>query len=141
MPVPDDWNDLLAAQLQPGDTCRLKVNGRSMLPLLQPGDWLTIRCEPAGELQIGDRVVFREGHGLTIHRLVERRGIQLVFKGDARLTCDAPVLPEAVLGRVIALERAGQNRSLAQRTWVDRLIAKCSRWIGYFYSKIAAVFQ
>jgi SOS-response transcriptional repressor LexA len=140
MPVPDDWNDLLVTQLQPGDTCRLKVNGRSMLPLLQPGDWLIVRCEPAGMLQIGDRAVFREGHGLTIHRLVERRGIQLVFKGDARLTFDAPVLPEAVLGRVIGLERAGQTYSLAQCTWVDRLIANCSRWIGYFYSKIATAF-
>jgi hypothetical protein len=134
MPAFADWNDLLAAQLKPGQTCQLKVNGNSMLPTLRFGDRITVRAEPQADLKIGDLAVFRLGEFFVIHRLVERRSPDLIFKGDARWLCDPPVSPQDVLGRVITVERLGKQWS--GRRWSDPLVAILSRGTGYLYSKM-----
>lgn len=133
MPTPADWNEVLAAHLRPGDTFRLKVNGGSMRPLLQPDDWITAQAGPADEFCVGDVLVFQRAGQFVTHRLVGHSAGQLLLKGDALRDFDPPVPPQAVLGRVMALEHHGQMRSLAERRWTDRAAALWSRLTGQLY--------
>ncbi len=57
-----------------------------------------------------------------------------VLRGDASASCNCPVEPEQVLGRVVAVERAGRPIDLASRrakvkhtcrVWASRVV----RWL------------
>jgi hypothetical protein len=133
MTTPVDWNGLLAENLRPGDTFRLKVVGVSMRPLLQPGDWVIARAGADTGYELGDLLVFQNSGHLVTHRLVGHAAGRLLLKGDALRSFDAPVAPQDVLGRVVAVEHLGLVRSLAGRRWTDRLAAVWSRVTGWLY--------
>lgn len=90
-----------------GDPLRLRVNGRSMAPLLRPGDWVIVAAGRPEDLARGDLVVIRSGDSLITHRLLRVRPGRLLTKGDNTWRADPPVEPGAVLGRVMAREREG----------------------------------
>ncbi len=55
----------------------------------------------------------------------------LILRGDALASCDTPIKPEQVIGKVIAVERAGRRIDLASRraklkrtcrVWTSRLV-------------------
>jgi signal peptidase I len=85
-----------------------------MHPTLQMG-W-RVFLEPArGEdLRVGEIAVFRGPRYLTIHRLVYREtgagGTTLVFRGDYNRLRER-IAPDAVVGRVVAIEVPGQKRA------------------------------
>ncbi len=133
MPTPTELNALLVAHLRPGDTFRLKVNGSSMRPLLQPGDWVIAQAETGSDFWLGDVLVYRRAGEFVTHRLVGRKAGGLLLKGDALWVFDALVPPQAVLGRVVALEHANRVRALAARRWTSRLLAGWSRCSGELY--------
>ncbi len=85
---------------------RVRVHGRSMEPLLRPGEVVVLAHGREG-LGIGQIVAYRVGGQVIVHRLVRRHGGgELVLAGDSRPAADPPVRSEAVLGRVVALEAA-----------------------------------
>jgi GNAT superfamily N-acetyltransferase len=89
-----------------GVPVEVRVSGGSMRPLLTPGTILTVLpCAP-GDLRVGDVVVARAAGGRVVaHRLVGRRGADLILRGDALGAADPPVAAPDVLGRAVALRR------------------------------------
>jgi hypothetical protein len=73
-----------------------------MSPTLAPGDLLLVAAGRAP--RPGDVVSFAAPSGQVItHRLVRLDRDVAVCRGDDRLTCDAPVRREAILGRAVAV--------------------------------------
>ena len=83
-----------------------------MLPSIRGGD--VVHVEPAdhADIAVGEIVCYAPSAGvLVVHRVVARRGDRLVTRGDA--LAHREVVPGAeVLGRVVAVERAGRVRRL-----------------------------
>ena len=123
-------DDLLLVSLAEGREIRLRVNGTSMVPLLKLGDIVVIqRIEPE-RLRKGDLVVVRHEHELVTHRLVWQTAGKWVTKGDNCRSLDPAVVDQAILGKVIALERSGATIDLQEKHWqtINRWLARLG-WI------------
>lgn len=107
----------------------ISAMGTSMLPLVWPGWPLRATRAGAGDLRLGDLVMFRRQDHLVIHRF---RGVSeggLLFKGDGRRRFDDPVPREAVLARVEPVFR---------HRWAERLWkAADAAWV-WWVSGVAA---
>jgi len=107
-------------------TLRLRITGTSMLPIVWPGDILTVSSHDAAKALPGDIVLFHRGGRLVAHRVIERtigpNEIRWVTRGDAVGDSDAPVSSQELLGRVTAVERGFQRPSL-QLSPASRLIS------------------
>ena len=107
--------DLAQSLLSRGHHVRFRAVGASMSPAIRDGARITVA--PLGQLpvRIGDIVLYRHGEGALVHRVValrsrSGRAVALVPRGDAADLSDAPITPDRVLGRVVAVERAGVFR-------------------------------
>lgn len=102
-------HELLAQRLVSGNCVRLTLTATSMAPFLQPGDRLLLATVAVESLAVGDLVAIAARPCPIVHRIVAapgRRGGQLlVTKGDAGTTFDRQFPPEAVLGRVVSVQR------------------------------------
>lgn len=58
----------------------VRVEGYSMFPALQPGDYIAV--SKSGGPEIGDIVVARRGDETVVKRVAERRGRRLVLRSD-----------------------------------------------------------
>ena len=103
-----------------GQAFRLTVSGRSMAPVLMPGDEIVAeRISDAREAGLGDLVVVDlPGAGLVVHRLLWRGRESVRTRGDATGRMDPPVARERVMGRVVEATRAG--RAMLPGTWSRR---------------------
>jgi signal peptidase I len=104
--------DLVADVVRLSGQVQLKVSGVSMVPVLWPGDLLTVHPIEPGNFTPGSVLVFRQNNRLVVHRLLRREGAQLVTRGDSRPCLDAPVSSAEILGRVEAAQRNGRSLSL-----------------------------
>jgi hypothetical protein len=104
----------LREMLQAGGELRLSVSGGSMRPALREGDCLVVR-PLAGPPHLGEVLVYARGGRLWAHRLLARSpsGRFMLTKGDARGRPDALLGPEDLVGRAVAVERAGRRTDLA----------------------------
>jgi len=82
------------------------LGGCSMIPALRPGDAVRVQ---AGDIAIGDIVVFLRGDHLCAHRLLSVANGQAIARGDANRKLDDPFPVEQILGRVISLQRQGTH--------------------------------
>ena len=86
-------------------TFRFRVASWSMYPVLRKGDRLTVEPVSATSLQVGDVILYHNCGQLICHRVVAldtaEAGTRIITKGDAAIGCDAPLLPDQVLGRVV----------------------------------------
>ena len=99
---------------------RLLVTGRSMLPFLRPGDTVIVDPVEPDSLRQGDLIVVRRGEtmaNLVTHRLVALGNGVWYTKGDNAGHLDPPVYAEAIVGRVVALERKGTRVNLQNFRW------------------------
>jgi signal peptidase I len=104
--------DLAAESLQRGNALRVRARGDSMLPFLRDGDILHVRPVPAAAVRVGDVICYAPSPGkLHLHRVVVRDARGFVTRGDA-LPYVEDVPTAALLGRVVARERAGRLRCL-----------------------------
>ncbi len=105
-------------QVALGTPLRFRVTSDSMAPLLIPGDEVMVAAAPPETLRPGDLVVAAApGAALfVVHRLVALRregdGFWLVTRGDRSSTPDPAWPAEAIVGRVVAVVRAGQTLDL-----------------------------
>lgn len=123
-------DELFQVSLAEGREIRLRVNGTSMVPFLKPGDIVVIqRIEPE-RLRRGDLVVVRREHDLVTHRLVLQKAGKWVTKGDNCRSLDPAVVDQAILGKVIAIERSGATIDLQEKHWqtINRWLARLG-WI------------
>lgn len=122
--------DLARAGLREGERVRLNVVSNSMAPFLRPGD--AVWAEPAvpASLRRGDVVVVRREGDLVTHRLVAVGDGQWYTKGDNVRYLDPPVTVDAILGRVVAIERGGDRIELRGYRWliVSRVLGLASWW-------------
>lgn len=116
--------------LKSGLTLRIKAKGFSMLPFIRTGNYLTVKPVPWRELRTGDIIAYsRQGQeAITCHRLVRIEDAQLMAKGDSQWGGYERVPFEALLGRVIYLER-GRNR-ICLDTKFQRRLASRILWLS-----------
>lgn len=81
----------------------VRIQGRSMYPMIRNGSCVEVQPTAYDELRIGDLVVFSDGRGLVCHRLIKKSHRLCILKGDTNLWADPPVAWSQVLGRVTRL--------------------------------------
>lgn len=130
----DSWSSQRAAlaveALRCGGQLRLQVHGESMLPSLWPGDLAEIEACSLNQVGRGEIVLaFRDGR-FFLHRFLTRVLPQgehggFVTRGDSMPDPDPAFPSDALLGKLVGVERAGQSvssslslsLSLAARSW------------------------
>ena len=102
--------DLLEQLLARGQRATVRARGGSMWPALRDGDVLTLQgAGPGAALPAFREVVaVRCGDALVIHRTVRRDACAVVLRGDACPAPDGAFPLAAILGRVVAVRRAGR---------------------------------
>lgn len=122
--------ELVRAQARPGQTFKLRVISDSMSPLLRVDDVVVAQAIEAAAVQHGDVLVFQRGVEVITHRLIARQADRLYLKGDNRRAADEPIESQALVGRVIAIERGGRSIDLQQPRWVrlNRSVGRLSGW-------------
>lgn len=121
------------------EALRLRVRGHSMAPLLRSGDVVWVEPVAPSALRRGDLVVVQRQGAWITHRLIARRGDRWYTKGDGLCHPDPAVPGEAILGRVIAIERDGSRIELRQRRW--RVIHRILGWWGWLQAQGFAAAQ
>ncbi|MDA2910073.1 hypothetical protein MYX04_03955 [Nitrospiraceae bacterium AH_259_D15_M11_P09] len=143
---PDVFSDVSAELLRRGARVRFRATGRSMQPTIHEGEAITVEPVAPAAVTRGDILLYRWERGVIAHRVIRierKKGgavtqssvlsphDSLILRGDASASCDCPVEPEQVLGKVVAVERAGRRIDLAGRraklkrtcrVWASRLV-------------------
>lgn len=125
---PHHFSDLMAELLQRGNSVRFRANGKSMAPIIQCGEAITVEPVVPSAVKRGEIILYRSDRGVIAHRVVQvsrpqvgafkgsngRTGDDWAFRlrGDASSSCDEPVEARQVLGRVILVERSGRAINL-----------------------------
>ena len=73
----------------------------SMEPEISVGDLLIIAEQNSYE--VGDVVVFQDGNIAVTHRIVFISEDEVITRGDANNTDDAPIAPEHIMGEVVCV--------------------------------------
>ena len=111
--------ELAADSLRSSGALRLQVTGWSMLPAVWPGDTLMVEQVKANAVSEGEIVLFVRDRRLFAHRVVARSHgdghLQLVTKGDAMPTSDAPISDAELLGKVSRIVRKGRSIEPSRR--------------------------
>jgi hypothetical protein len=113
-----------------------------MAPFIRDGDVITVTPVMARSPRVGEVVAFvhPEGGRLVVHRMVGRRGKDVVILGDNDSACKKLEVPrENLLGRVTRIERNGHGVWLGlgpERVviaWLSRV-----RWLTPVQGRLAA---
>ncbi len=143
---PDVFSDVSAELLRRGARVRFRATGRSMQPTILEGEAVTVEPVAPAAVTRGDIVLYRWERGVIAHRVIHIESKKaeavtqpsvlsppscFILRGDASLSCDTPVQPEQVIGKVVAVERGGRRIDLASRkaklrrtcrVWASRLV-------------------
>jgi hypothetical protein len=123
--------DVSAELLDRGYSVRFQADGASMHPTIRSGELITIGpVAPAG-IRRGDIVLYRLRRRVFAHRVVgierTRGALKFRLRGDSADECDAPVTPDQILGKVLAVDRDGRHVTLAGRSARLRWILHAAR--------------
>jgi signal peptidase I len=130
--------------LNSGLTLRVKVTGKSMAPVLQGGEVLTIKKAPSRSLHIGDLIFFKNPYGVPLlHRIVRKQREKDVFifqtKGDALITIDQPVTERNIIGKVCRIEKlssCGRTKQIDMESGMWKVLNCFRAIIGLGRSKV-----
>lgn len=116
---------IIAALLRDGHNVRFPAHGISMAPAIRSGDYLLVEPAHSSRVRCGDVVLTLTHRGLTAHRVVSIDPDRLRFttRGDNAPASDEPFGVDALLGHVVATERAGRSVSVPTRPPVPRFLA------------------
>lgn len=112
--------ELLAELIGEGKVVRLKVQGTSMKPFLRDGlDTVELSKPTDKELTRGAIVLFRYRDGFLLHRIIRRKGNELIIRGDnIYLTEKEIVSTDQVVGIVRKIiYPGGRERSTSTPGW------------------------
>jgi|GEM_PF-5072344 len=93
----------------------IEIQGTSMEPFLKAGDLVQVEAVSPSRLGIGDLIAFLQGGSLIVHRFVgrvDRSGIRFLRQKGDNLSGHGLVQPEALVGRVVWVERGMERRFL-----------------------------
>ena len=111
-------DEMLRAGLLSTGSLRLRVAGKSMAPLLRPGDEIWVEQVAPAALVCGDIVVmWREG-GLLTHRLLAVHGSDCYTKGDSCRRMDPVAGTEMIVGKVVAAQRGSKHIDFRCQRWI-----------------------
>jgi signal peptidase I len=122
---------LVQQRLADGLEMRFQIVSGSMEPLLQSGDWVSVRGTPLSELRRGDLVCAVRNDHPVIHRVLGRvgagEGARLLTRGDSSSRSDEPWGAGDVLGRVVLARTAGRALDFERALWrwTNRLCGRC----------------
>ncbi len=103
---------ILIKLLRSGKTIDVTANGLSMFPFLLPADIIRVKPISLHSLKRGQIIVYELNHKIISHRYIKTINRQIICKGDGLIHYDSPVLPENLLGIVIARTRNNKTKSL-----------------------------
>jgi len=106
-----NWTELVETLLEDDHRLILRMKGFSMYPCLKPGDKGVVEKCILHDLRPGDIIVFKQNGSLVAHRLMHRNHDVLMAKGDHNKHYDPVVKEDALIGRVIRVERKGKDLS------------------------------
>ncbi len=114
-----EFRGLAAQLLAGGHGVRFQAAGESMQPFIRNGDILEVASIAGTNARLGDVLLVEAGGRLLAHRVVKTKwkGRQqwISIKGDACSSPDGWFSAGCILGRVTAVERAGQRSDLMAR--------------------------
>ena len=109
-----------------------------MQPTIEDGELITVAPVGAAAVKRGDILLYQNERGVFAHRVVGvvKGTVPLLrgdcppylLRGDAAVSCDPPVAPEQVIGRVVAVQRG--NRSLSLDSHLGNLLRLARLWIS-----------
>lgn len=111
-----------------GQHVRVRVDGTSMRPLVDVGDYVWVAQVAVAALRPGDVVTVWQHNGLLTHRLLRVDEHTCVTKGDNCVAPDPPLDHKFIMGRVVAAERRGKRIDLQRRRWLG--VGKAVAWVG-----------
>ena len=117
-------NDLL----RNGQSVRFSAPGRSMYPTIREGESITVQPVSPSAVQKGDIILYRWQQGVIAHRIVgienpKGDSSRFVLRGDASGACAESVIPEQILGKVVAVDRGGRRIDLySTRLKIERML-------------------
>ncbi len=116
-----------------------ETTGFSMSPFVRSEDKVLVRKVQAGQLRIGDIILYhRRGQKSICHRLVrkayEQNRVMLYTRGDNTSGSDSSIPEDCLIGRAECVLRNGKILDLRSKKWIllNWFIAK-----GPFLIKIA----
>ena len=121
------FNEITVELLRRGAYVRFRAIGASMQPTIEDGELITVAPVAPESVKRGDILLYQNERGVFAHRVVGRvKGTvpllegdcpldHYLLRGDASVSCDAPVQLEQVIGRVVAVQRGGRNLALDSR--------------------------
>ena len=143
-----DFFPVISAMLHNDIKVRFRVTGRSMVPFLDGGEFVTVEKIRTRDLVPGDLVLMNDQSTVMVHRLIDKKQVhnswRFVTKGDGVSRYDLPVTGENILGKVCLVEKttaAGRytvNLELPAWKRINRLFALLSRgrrfsgWLSCF---------
>ncbi len=130
--------EILSSVIERGVPFRFQASGMSMSPFVRSGDVLTI-SPVDGSLKLGEVVAFRHpaGGGFAVHRVIKMGSHGLLIQGDNCAEPDGWMAPDAILGRVTRIERAGREIRLG--LGVERFIIAALSQVGLMIPLVAPV--
>lgn len=129
---------------------RLRALGTSMMPAIFPGDLISVQKAEVCEISRGEIVLWTRDGRLFIHRVAAHAGDSvrplLITRGDRLGYNDPPVSSAELLGRVISVERNGEElgnvRALqAGRSRALARIFRASDRATHLYVRLAAFWR
>lgn len=115
---------LVEEQLAAGGRVRINLIGTSMRPTLIAGDELTL--ESAGEVAVGDVVLFRYMGRHILHRIVAIEGDRYIMCGD-NCTSNEIVGREDIVAKLVEVKKHNKLKHWAVR-WLGHKGRKQLRW-------------
>jgi uncharacterized repeat protein (TIGR01451 family) len=100
---------------------RFRAVGRSMLPTIEDGEIVCVQPIETRRIRVGDIVLFREGSGFKAHRVVRRKGISFVTRGDAGMEADGAIRGEEIVGKIVAKECGTTGQEIQLDGFASRL--------------------
>jgi hypothetical protein len=125
-----------------GDKFRLRVATSSMLPLLAPGDEITVKRLSLDELRFSDIVVYTKRDELYVHRLLLKGKCQgeryFIATADRGFRFEDRLAQESLLGKVITVHKPDRNidLGLCSSRIKGLLSAVVSAYIGLVYESL-----
>lgn len=122
--------DAIARLLADGEEVTVNVSGHSMEPLLTAGrDRVTLRRPGAEDIKLGDIVLAcqRGQDRVLLHRVVRRKGDQLVLQGDGNRAQTETVSVSDVVGVAVSYAHKGKICHARGPVWRLRALLAVAR--------------
>ena len=120
--------EILRERIGAGEPTWLPVRGRSMRPLLASGSRILVA--PAVRVRFGDLLAYECEGAVVCHRVIGRRGGNLMTRADHRGAGPELVRPDQIVGVVTALERGGTVTHLTRPARRIQAVATAVRSLG-----------